>query len=64
VGWCDAAGDGEWVVAIRCAEVEDQEMRLFAGAGIVPGSDPADELAETSAKFRTALTAMGLNQAV
>ncbi|TDC88318.1 isochorismate synthase DhbC [Saccharopolyspora aridisoli] len=64
VGWCDAAGDGEWVVAIRCAEVEDQEMRLFAGAGIVPGSDPADELAETSAKFRTALTAMGLSQAV
>jgi isochorismate synthase len=64
VGWCDAAGDGEWVVAIRCAEVEDQEMRLFAGAGIVPGSDPAEELAETSAKFRTALTAMGLNQAV
>ncbi|GAB3691934.1 isochorismate synthase DhbC [Saccharopolyspora tripterygii] len=64
VGWCDAAGDGEWVVAIRCAEVEDESMRLFAGAGIVPGSDPADELAETSAKFRTALTAMGLNQAV
>ena len=64
VGWCDAAGDGEWVVAIRCAEVEDDAMRLFAGAGIVPGSDPADELAETSAKFRTALTAMGLDQAV
>ncbi|RRO18940.1 isochorismate synthase DhbC [Saccharopolyspora rhizosphaerae] len=64
VGWCDAAGDGEWVVAIRCAEVEDDAMRLFAGAGIVPGSDPADELAETTAKFRTALTAMGLDRAV
>ncbi|MBA8824423.1 isochorismate synthase [Saccharopolyspora lacisalsi] len=59
VGWCDAAGDGEWVVAIRCGEVEDNSLRLFAGAGIVDGSDPAAELAETSAKFRTALAAMG-----
>ncbi|GAA4882791.1 MULTISPECIES: isochorismate synthase DhbC [Saccharopolyspora] len=64
VGWCDAAGDGEWVVAIRCAEIEEEGLRLFAGAGIVAGSDPADELAETSAKFRTALSAMGLDQAV
>ncbi|SDY67477.1 isochorismate synthase [Saccharopolyspora shandongensis] len=64
VGWCDAAGDGEWVVAIRCADIEDDAMRLYAGAGIVAGSDPADELAETSAKFRTALSAMGLDQAV
>ncbi|MER6992608.1 isochorismate synthase DhbC [Saccharopolyspora hirsuta] len=64
VGWCDAAGDGEWVVAIRCADVEDESLRLYAGAGIVAGSDPADELAETSAKFRTALSAMGLDQAV
>ncbi|MGW3468350.1 isochorismate synthase DhbC [Saccharopolyspora sp. NPDC000995] len=64
VGWCDAAGDGEWVVAIRCADIEDESMRLFAGAGIVAGSDPANELAETSAKFRTALSAMGLNQDV
>ncbi|MCC5698105.1 chorismate-binding protein, partial [Klebsiella pneumoniae] len=60
VGWCDASGDGEWVVAIRCAEIEDEVLRLFAGAGIVEGSDPASELAETTAKFRTALSAMGL----
>lgn len=59
VGWCDAAGDGEWVVTIRCGEVEDNSLRLYAGAGIVAGSDPAAELAETSAKFRTALSAMG-----
>ncbi|MGP4017122.1 isochorismate synthase DhbC [Saccharopolyspora sp. 5N708] len=64
VGWCDAAGDGEWVVAIRCADIEDDVLRLYAGAGIVAGSEPADELAETSAKFRTALSAMGLDQAV
>ncbi|CAM03125.1 isochorismate synthase [Saccharopolyspora erythraea NRRL 2338] len=64
VGWCDAAGDGEWVVAIRCTEVEDASLRLYAGAGVVAGSDPADELAETSAKFRTALAAMGLDHAL
>ncbi|MFC0329551.1 isochorismate synthase DhbC [Paenibacillus sepulcri] len=61
VGWCDAAGDGEWAVTIRCAEVEDRSVRMYAGAGIVAGSVPAAELAETSAKFRTLLRAMGLS---
>ncbi|MGW1716013.1 isochorismate synthase [Streptomyces sp. NPDC002156] len=60
VGWCDARGDGEWAVAIRCAEVEGRSLRLFAGAGIVPGSTPTGELAETAAKFRTLLDALGL----
>lgn len=60
VGWCDAAGDGEWVVAIRCAEVEASRMRLFAGAGIMPDSIPESELAETDAKFRTLLAALGV----
>jgi isochorismate synthase len=60
VGWCDAAGDGEWIVAIRCAEVGEDALRLYAGAGIVPGSDPEAELAETAAKSRTLLQAMGL----
>ncbi|MCA1191515.1 isochorismate synthase DhbC [Saccharopolyspora sp. 6V] len=64
VGWCDATGDGEWVVTIRCAEIEDSAIRFYAGAGIVEGSDPADELAETSAKFRTALSAMGWTDAL
>ncbi len=59
VGWTDLAGDGEWVVTIRCAEVADKTARLFAGAGIVAGSDPAAELAETSAKFGTLLRALG-----
>jgi isochorismate synthase len=62
VGWCNAAGDGEWAVAIRCAEVSGRGVRLFAGAGIVPGSRPEDELAETGAKFRTMLQALGLGQ--
>jgi isochorismate synthase len=61
VGWCDARGDGEWVVTIRCAEVVDRSLRLFAGAGVVIGSQPEAELAETAAKFRTMLIAMGLD---
>jgi isochorismate synthase len=60
VGWVDAAGDGEWAVAIRCAEVTSTSMRLYAGGGLVPASDPQAELTETTAKFRTLLTAMGL----
>ncbi|MDG0872268.1 isochorismate synthase DhbC [Paenibacillus thiaminolyticus] len=62
VGWCDVNGDGEWAVTIRCAEAEGRTLRLFAGAGIVAGSNAASELAETSAKFRTLLLAMGLDQ--
>ncbi|GLW92927.1 isochorismate synthase [Actinokineospora globicatena] len=60
VGWCTADGDGQWVLAIRCAQVSGREMRLFAGAGIMPDSDPEAELAETQAKLRTLLQAMGL----
>jgi menaquinone-specific isochorismate synthase len=62
VGWIDASGDGEWGIALRCGLVDRTEpsrMRLFAGCGIVAGSDPADELAESSAKLvpmRDALT--------
>ncbi|WP_433787052.1 isochorismate synthase [Actinomycetospora sp. CA-101289] len=60
VGWCDADGDGEWAIAIRCAEVSGRAARVYAGAGIVEGSRPEAELAETSAKFRTLLAALGL----
>lgn len=60
VGWCNAAGDGEWMLAIRCAEVEGTRARLYAGAGIVTGSDPAEEVRETSAKFQTMLRALDL----
>jgi menaquinone-specific isochorismate synthase len=52
VGWLDARGDGEFGLALRCAElVGDDGARLFAGCGIVAGSDPAAELAETQSKF-------------
>ncbi|MFC5141521.1 isochorismate synthase [Actinomycetospora rhizophila] len=60
VGWCDAAGDGEWAVTIRCAEVAGRAVRVYAGAGVVEGSRPEAELAETAAKFRTLLGALGL----
>ncbi|WP_436493560.1 isochorismate synthase [Actinokineospora sp. HUAS TT18] len=63
VGWSDASGDGEWIVAIRCAEVERARMRLFAGAGIMPDSIPESELAETTAKFHTLLAALGMSLA-
>ncbi|AVH55184.1 MULTISPECIES: isochorismate synthase [Streptomyces] len=59
VGWQDADGDGEWVVTIRCAEAEGRSLRLFAGAGVVAASSPEAETAETGAKFRTFLEAMG-----
>ncbi|MDQ0378987.1 isochorismate synthase [Amycolatopsis thermophila] len=61
VGWMDAQGDGEWAVSIRCAEVSESRLRLYAGGGIVPASDPKAELDETSAKFQTLLRAMGLD---
>ncbi|PWV93786.1 isochorismate synthase [Paenibacillus cellulosilyticus] len=61
VGWSDAAGNGEWIVTIRCAEVYEHSLRLYAGAGIVSDSTPEGELAETSAKFRTMLNALGLH---
>ncbi|MCO5732808.1 isochorismate synthase MenF [Rhizobium sp. SSA_523] len=61
VGWCDSAGDGRWYVSIRCAELEGDQARLYAGAGIVPGSIPRNEVAETSAKFRAMLDAFGID---
>ncbi|MBI1205759.1 MAG: isochorismate synthase [Azospirillum sp.] len=58
VGWCDHHGDGRWLVAIRCAELCGGTARLYAGAGIVPGSLPQAEVAETDAKFSTMLNAL------
>ena len=63
VGWMDASGDGEWGIALRCGALDPQDaaqMRIFAGCGIVAGSDPQAEVAESDAKFipmRDALTA-------
>jgi isochorismate synthase len=58
VGWMDAEGDGEWAIALRCAEVTLRRARLFAGAGIVADSEPALELDETERKFRAFLDSL------
>ncbi len=58
VGWVDADGDGEFAVALRCAELRGPHARLLAGAGIVAGSDPDDEWAETQAKLEPMLRAL------
>lgn len=52
VGWVAADGDGEFGIALRCAELSGARARLFAGAGIVAGSLPEDELEETRVKLR------------
>jgi menaquinone-specific isochorismate synthase len=58
VGWIDAHGNGEWGIALRCAQLEGTRARLFAGCGIVVGSDPVAELAETESKLRPMRSAL------
>ncbi|MEO9247516.1 isochorismate synthase [Citricoccus nitrophenolicus] len=61
VGWLDGNGNGEFGLALRGAVVEDEHtVRLYAGCGIVAASDPESELAETHAKMRPMLQALGL----
>lgn len=61
VGWCDDAGDGAWVVAIRSAELaaDRRTLRAFGGGGLVAASDPTTELDETTAKLHTFLGSVG-----
>ncbi|MBS1878989.1 MAG: isochorismate synthase [Actinobacteria bacterium] len=51
VGWMDATEDGEFCVALRSGILRDRDAHLFAGVGVVAGSDPAAELAETEIKL-------------
>jgi isochorismate synthase len=55
VGWMDATEDGEFCVALRSALLRDREAHLYAGVGVVAGSDPAAELAETEVKLSALL---------
>lgn len=63
MGWADAEGNGEWSVTVRCARIQENIARLFAGAGIVEASRPEAEHAETAAKFRTVLDGFALDPA-
>ncbi|RKT33266.1 isochorismate synthase [Microbacterium sp. AG1240] len=68
VGWVDATGDGEWAIALRCAQFDIDAvpagsrdaiaLTAYAGAGIVAGSDPESELLETRVKFRPIVEAL------
>ena len=58
IGWVDASGDGEWAIALRCAELRGDHATLYAGAGIVAGSRPDAEVDETERKFRAFLDAL------
>ncbi|MBA4608312.1 isochorismate synthase [Aeromicrobium sp. Marseille-Q0843] len=60
VGWMDGDGDGELAVTIRAGVLDGERLRLFAGAGIVAGSDPLAEADETAAKLSTMTRAGGL----
>lgn len=60
VGWVDERGEGEIALAIRSGVLDGDRLRLFAGAGIVAGSDPAAEVDETGAKLATMTRAVGL----
>lgn len=51
VGWLDARGDGELGIALRCGQITENEIRIFAGCGIVAGSNPEKELEESAAKM-------------
>jgi menaquinone-specific isochorismate synthase len=58
LGWLDAQGNAEFIVGIRSALLDGNCARLYAGAGIVKGSDPDQELAEIKLKFQTLLQAL------
>jgi isochorismate synthase len=62
VGWFDARGDGDFLVALRSALLAGDRALLYAGAGIVRDSDAAAELAETDVKLRTMLDALGVER--
>ncbi|HVF52618.1 MAG TPA: isochorismate synthase [Actinomycetota bacterium] len=58
VGWMDATGAGEWAIALRCGQFQDGRGRIFAGSGIVEGSEPERELEETRLKLRAIRSAL------
>jgi menaquinone-specific isochorismate synthase len=60
VGWIDVHGDGEIAIALRCGQLSEDKksIQIFAGCGIVAGSDPEKEYAESQAKLMPMRTAL------
>lgn len=61
VGWTDATGAGEWAIALRCGQLDETDPRrisLYAGCGVVAGSDPVAEYAESLAKLEPMIAAL------
>lgn len=59
VGWIGADGDGEWVIALRGAQISGNRLVAFAGCGVVAESDGESELTETDLKFQPILGSLG-----
>jgi salicylate biosynthesis isochorismate synthase len=62
IGWLNRAGEGEFVVGLRSALLRERTATLFAGCGIVAGSEPAAEFAELGWKLRPMLAALGVDE--
>lgn len=60
VGWMDAHGNGDWAVSIRCGQLTNRQLNVFAGAGVVVGSDPQAEWIETESKLKTLMNIFSL----
>jgi menaquinone-specific isochorismate synthase len=60
VGWFDTKGDGEFAIALRCGEFDQNRGTIYAGGGLVPGSDRQSEWAETDLKLGPMLRALGV----
>jgi menaquinone-specific isochorismate synthase len=58
VGWMDHTGNGEFAIALRCAEISGARARLFTGAGIMSDSLPENELEETRLKLGAMMSAL------
>jgi menaquinone-specific isochorismate synthase len=60
IGWVDIRSDGEFGIALRCGQIEDSKrsIRVYAGCGIVAGSDPVAEYAESEAKLSAMQSAL------
>jgi menaquinone-specific isochorismate synthase len=61
VGWFDREGDGEFAIALRCGAIDGARVTLYTGAGIVEGSDAAEEFEETEIKLRPMRRALGIS---